>query len=394
MSTLADLPEIVGFFSYSRDDDHNSDGGLSTLRRRIQNELRGQLGRSESGLRLWQDAEAIPPGTLWESQIGGAIEQAVFFIPIITPRVVQSKYCQVEFERFLARETKIGRSDLVFPILYIDVPQLKDERRWREHPVLRAIASRQYVDWCDFRFEQDSPNARRAVAALCRTIVAALERSIPDPRAETDDKAASERAAAENADCEREAARAEAEREKQEAETLARLQVERSRERNAEEQRRLAAETLPSQEAQLVPGLGDPKPGPRPSVAATVSPLTRAAVFGLVVQGIFALLGLVGAELHRFEAAILLFFAPCLLSILGGFLLRFKGLSSPTLLGAIAATAAINLAMNILFVIAIIGGNILNSAPLLALSGVSGVIVYALLIGWWFIIARRQYRTS
>ena len=113
MSQLTDLSEIIGFFSYSRDDDRDSEGGLSTLRRRIQNELRGQLGRSEKTLRLWQDAEAIPPGTLWESEIEGAVRQSVFFIPIVTPRVINSEYCQVEFQRFLDRETALGRADLV-----------------------------------------------------------------------------------------------------------------------------------------------------------------------------------------------------------------------------------------------------------------------------------------
>jgi hypothetical protein len=51
MPALSELPEITGFFSYSRDDDRDSEGGLSALRRRIQNELRGQFGRSEKSLR-------------------------------------------------------------------------------------------------------------------------------------------------------------------------------------------------------------------------------------------------------------------------------------------------------------------------------------------------------
>ena len=47
MSSLAALQtELVGFFSYSRQDDLDSDGTLSALRDRIQRELRGQLGRS------------------------------------------------------------------------------------------------------------------------------------------------------------------------------------------------------------------------------------------------------------------------------------------------------------------------------------------------------------
>jgi hypothetical protein len=61
MPLLADLPELVGFFSYSRRDDQNAEGALSRLRARIYSELRLQLGRD---LRLWQDTAAIPEGAL------------------------------------------------------------------------------------------------------------------------------------------------------------------------------------------------------------------------------------------------------------------------------------------------------------------------------------------
>ena len=79
MSSLADLSEIVGFFSYSREDDEASDGSLSTLRLAIQRELSAQLGRSKRTFRLWQDQEAITPGRLWESEIKAAVEQAIFY---------------------------------------------------------------------------------------------------------------------------------------------------------------------------------------------------------------------------------------------------------------------------------------------------------------------------
>jgi hypothetical protein len=400
MAALADLPEIVGFFSYSRDDDRDSDGGLSILRRRIQSELRGQLGRSEDALRSWQDAEAIPPGTLWESQIGGAVEQSVFFIPIITPRVIQSKYCQVEFERFLARETVIGRNDLVFPILYIDVPQLKDERRWREHPVLSAIGARQYVDWCDFRFELDSPNARRAIAAFCRIVVAALERQVPDPRAEAEEKSARERAAQETADREREAERVERERaeerrKREETEAQARSDEDRNRQRAEEEQRRLAAEeqrrlveARRREEESRAPQPEDATPSPLPSATAPASQLARAAEFGLVVQGAFSLIGLVLALIYRFEAEVLFFLVPAALSIGAGVLLHRKGLSTPGPRYLIAATALLNLSADIFIVYcAIQFNNIMNHAPLLGLSAFTGVVIYALLILWWISVA-------
>jgi hypothetical protein len=59
MSSLAELPALVGFFSYSREDDEGSGGKLSKLRERIQEELRLQLGRTRKDFRLWQDKAAI-----------------------------------------------------------------------------------------------------------------------------------------------------------------------------------------------------------------------------------------------------------------------------------------------------------------------------------------------
>src|SRR5271169_6196978 len=82
MSSLADLPELVGFFSYSRRDDEHSGGALSRLRARIYDELRLQIGRD---VRLWQDTAAIPHGTLWEDELKRAIAESAFFIPIVTP---------------------------------------------------------------------------------------------------------------------------------------------------------------------------------------------------------------------------------------------------------------------------------------------------------------------
>ena len=178
--SLADIPELVGFFSYSRDDDDDSRGALSALRDAIQRELRGQLGRSRRQLRLWQDKQAIAPGRLWESEIKAAVAQAVFFIPIITPTVVKSGHCRTEFEAFLERERELGRSDLVFPILYIRVPELEDEARWRHNPVLSVIGVRQWVDWRALRLRGlDDIDLRRAIEEFCTRIAEALAAPMP-----------------------------------------------------------------------------------------------------------------------------------------------------------------------------------------------------------------------
>src|SRR5262245_55449288 len=182
MASLADAPDLVGFFSYSREDDEDSGGKLSKLRERIQAELRGQLGRTKRDFRLWQDKVAIAHGELWEDTIKQGISESVFFIPIITPTAVKSRYCKFEFETFLAREKELDRSNLVFPILYIPVPALMRER-WREDPLLAIIRSRQYEQWQNLRhLDSSSTEVELRVEKLCENICKALEQPWLSPQ--------------------------------------------------------------------------------------------------------------------------------------------------------------------------------------------------------------------
>jgi hypothetical protein len=174
MSSLADLPELVGFFSYSRSYDEYSDTQMSLLRKRIVTELRLQLGRD---LQVWQDAQAIPSGTLWESEIKKAITESTFFIPIVTPRAVNSDFWRMELLTFLARESELQRNDLIFPILYIRVPALTNEDQRGQDEVLRIISARQYADWTKIRLDDvASHNVRMQIARLCEAIVEALHK--------------------------------------------------------------------------------------------------------------------------------------------------------------------------------------------------------------------------
>lgn len=158
---------------------------------------------------------AIAPGTLWEAEIEAASEQSVFFIPIVTPTVVRSSYCRFELDAFLARERALGRSDLIFPILYIRVPGLEDSAVWEADPVLSTIARRQFVDWREFRhLDVYSTPVGKAIERLCSKIAEALERPYAS----------------------------EAEREKRRQEEAERLRQEEARRAAEEEERRRAQE--------------------------------------------------------------------------------------------------------------------------------------------------------
>jgi hypothetical protein len=178
MSSLADLPDLVGFFSYSRRDDANSEGALTKLRARIQSELRLQLGRD---FRLWQDTSAIADGAQWEDEIKKGIAESVFFIPMVTPSAVGSEHCRFEFESFLKREAALGRSNLIFPLIYVRVPALESEALWRQDDVLRVIGTRQYLDWQRFRHRSFSEfEVAEKIERFCANIVEALrQRSVP-----------------------------------------------------------------------------------------------------------------------------------------------------------------------------------------------------------------------
>jgi hypothetical protein len=178
MRSLADLSEVVGFFSYSRDDDEDSEGALLGLRDHIQRELRRQMGRSESDLRLWQEKMPIPGhGKLWENEIERAIAQSFFFIPIMTPRAVKSEHCRFQLRSFLAREAKLGRDDLIFPILYLRTPALEDEEVWRRDVALKTIVARQYTDLQNFRHYDLKQPVPRKIEFYCEHIVHALHES-------------------------------------------------------------------------------------------------------------------------------------------------------------------------------------------------------------------------
>src|SRR5215831_1237552 len=243
MSSLAELPELVGFFSYSREDDEAFKGTLSGLRDGIYRELSAQLGRSKKTFRLWQDQEAIASGKLWETEIKTAINQSSFFIPIVTPRSISSKYCKFEFESFLAREEEINRSDLIFPILYISVAALENEAKWRDDPVLSTIGRRQYVDWRSLRhLDVQTTAVREQIERLCRNIVEALNEPwvAPEERRRMEEARARQQAEEETRRLDAEAKWRAYEEEQQrqaEAEARQRADGERSR-REAEAKRR------------------------------------------------------------------------------------------------------------------------------------------------------------
>jgi len=163
------MGQFAAFLCYARIDD--DDDGVTGLRRSLETELRKQAGEA---MPIFQDRRDIFVGQQWRDRILRSIDGSTLLVVVITPSLLRSEFCRVEIKAFADREEQLGRSDLIIPILYIRTPGLSDP----EDDIAMTLASRQYVDWEDLRFESNkSIEVRKRVAELARQMVMAIESS-------------------------------------------------------------------------------------------------------------------------------------------------------------------------------------------------------------------------
>jgi len=94
---------------------------------------------------------------------------------------------------------RLKRDDLILPVYYVNCPLLNDEEKQKDDKLAQIIASRQYADWRELRFEPfTSPQVGKTLAKMAMQIREALERGHPrklaaSSRAHSRKKAASKR---------------------------------------------------------------------------------------------------------------------------------------------------------------------------------------------------------
>lgn len=172
----------AAFMSYAHSD--NKYGQLTTLRERLSDEVQMLIGIE---FPIFQDLKDIHWGQNWSQRIETSLlDEITFLIPIITPGFFNSKPCREELERFLGREEKLERNDLILPIYYVDTPLINEAQLRAGNKLAELIASRQHVDWRELRHELfTSPQVSKALERLAMQIRDALSRFQTKPAIST-----------------------------------------------------------------------------------------------------------------------------------------------------------------------------------------------------------------
>ncbi|GAA4953407.1 TIR domain-containing protein [Actinoplanes utahensis] len=165
----------VGFWSYTRRDDDLEGGRILRLAGKIQNEYELITGEE---LKLFIDKKSVEWGEEWKRVTDTALTETVFFIPIITPKYLQSEECRREFIEFVGRAASVDARDLVLPILYIDTPAVNDVDTADE--VARLVRDTQQSDWRTLRLTSEESEAYRTAINLLAQRLADITREMAD----------------------------------------------------------------------------------------------------------------------------------------------------------------------------------------------------------------------
>jgi hypothetical protein len=176
---------VSGFWSYARLDDEAEDGRVRSLTHLIAAEYR--LLTTEP-LELFVDRDSIAWGDAWREAIDNAIAGVTFFIPIVTPTYFTRDECRRELLAFLTTAAAAGVPELVLPILYVPVDDLRADS---EDELKRLIANINYEPWDVLRLvdagSADHRSGVHRLAARLKDLTAVVStRPTPDPPSSSD----------------------------------------------------------------------------------------------------------------------------------------------------------------------------------------------------------------
>jgi 8-oxo-dGTP pyrophosphatase MutT (NUDIX family) len=155
----------AGFWSYTHRDDELDEGRILRLAKKLQAEYELITGEE---LRIFVDKQDLAWGDEWKARIDEALIGTTFFIPIITPKYFQSAECRRELILFADQAESLGVTELLLPILYLDVPALDEDT---DDEAIGKIKKTHRVDWTDLRLvDESSARYRQQINNLAKRL--------------------------------------------------------------------------------------------------------------------------------------------------------------------------------------------------------------------------------
>lgn len=166
-TTIPQYPPTA-LLSYAPFQDESDLEQLIQLQEKLEQEVRVQTGKAGKAFQVTLNKDLKITDDYWIETSQNEFLNPIFLIVLITPDYLTNDNCRKELAQFLEFEKKLGRNDLIFPVLYIEPPDLLKEI---QTPVFKELINRQRADWQSLRFESiTTPESRKKLAELASGI--------------------------------------------------------------------------------------------------------------------------------------------------------------------------------------------------------------------------------
>jgi TIR domain len=134
-------PAVRAFCSYAHKDNDSFSRTVEYLVEDFRSLHEAETGRI---LDIFFDRNSIGWGQDLRGAISDSVENATFFIPVITARYFQSSWCRDELLSFYGKCRALGVTELILPLVIAGKSQISEDS---EDELVRIIARVRYIDW-------------------------------------------------------------------------------------------------------------------------------------------------------------------------------------------------------------------------------------------------------
>jgi TIR domain len=136
-------PAVRAFCSYVHRDNQSLAASIECIVEDLRAFHEAETGRT---LEIFFDRTDIGWGQDLRGAISDSVENATFFVPMITARYFQSAACRDELLSFYGKCRTLGVTELILPIVLAGSSQIRDDS---DDEVIRIVATVRYMDWSE-----------------------------------------------------------------------------------------------------------------------------------------------------------------------------------------------------------------------------------------------------